>query len=210
MIILAKGDIDFLTANNNDCTIEDENGIQQRGILSLDPQITSTLADSKTALVSTSFADNEIVKGNAYQVHRRFIVPTGGLKLVLDLSNVSVDKALFTLPIRMATSEGQVFVNTYIIDNYTGGTLIQAINRNGESLNVAEGEFKTGVTSTDVAGDDLRQYIVGVLSTNQFSGGGSGGGNAPKIFGKKIIMIDVENQETTSVEFEINFNWYEV
>lgn len=167
------------------------------------------LSSSKNAILSTDYANDEIVKGNAFQVHRIFEIPSGGKKLVLDLTNIS-DDFTFTLPLRLATNEGQCWVNTYKIDSYTRGDIVPVINRNGTSAHTPNGVFKAGVTSTDVAGDDLRQYIVGTLSTNQNSGGGIGGSSNIKIFGKDIIMFDVENKENSTIYLELNFNWYEI
>ena len=167
------------------------------------------LSSSGQATISTTFQNNEIVKGNGFQIHRRFEIPAGGKKLVLDLSGID-DNFAFTLPVRMKTNEGQCFVDTYKINNYIGGTIIPPINRNGTSLHTPNGVFKDDVTSADVAGDDLREYIIGALTTRQNSGGGDGGGLYIKVFGKDIIMFDVDNQENDTIYLELNFNWYEV
>ncbi len=175
----------------------------------LDTNIPNAESNSGGGLVTTTFADDYINRGNAFQIHRRITVPTAGKKIVLDFSTVT-DKEIFTLPIRMKTNTGQVFVDTYIITAYIGGTVIPTINRNTTSINTAESIVKDGITSTDVAGDDVREYIVGELIARRNPGGGSGGGSSPKIFSPVKLVIDVDNQEEEEVIMELDFNWYEV
>jgi hypothetical protein len=169
----------------------------------------NVLSFSKNAVLSTTYADNEIVKGNGFQLHRIITVPTGGKKLVVDFSNLT-DGFVFTLPLIMKTNEGQCWVNTYVIQNYTGGTDITPTRRNSTVENYSEVTVKDGVTSSDVAGDTLRQYIVGALSTNQNAGGGISTTANIKIFGKNIIMFDIQNKESKTIYLELNFNWFEI
>lgn len=204
-----EGDINFINAANTDISFEDSNGIKQNGILVIDPQATRVLSDSRTAFVVTSFENNEIAKGNAFQVHRRFTIPTTGRKIAIDFTGIT-NKAIFTLPIRFNTDEGQVFVDTYKVTTKAGGTIIPSINRNSLSINTADAIFTDGITSSDVAGDDLREYIIGTQSAFFNPGGGGGGGVHPKIFDPEILLIDVENRETSEIILEVNFNWYEV
>lgn len=206
---MAKGDIEFLQPLRPQAIIELESGNNQKTIVSIDPQLTATLSDSKTGIVTTTFEGNEIVKGNGFQVHRIISIPAGGKKIVADFTNIDED-FVFTLPLKMGTNEGQVYVSTYKIIDYTGGIPIPPINRNSTSDHTANGLFLDGVTSSDVAGDDLREYIIGTLSTNQNSGGGSGGGVQPKIFAGDVIMFDIDNKENTPIDLEFNFNWYEI
>lgn len=171
--------------------------------------LNSQVSYSKDGLITTSYADDYISRGNAFQFHRIFTIPAAGTKIIVDFSTAT-GKQIFTLPIRMAVNESQVFVSTYIVDTYTGGTEIPAINRNRLVDNDSLTTVKSGVTSTDTAGDDLREYIIGALSTNQNPGGGTGGGASPKIFDNKKLIIDVVNQEADTIYLEINFNWYEL
>lgn len=171
--------------------------------------MTQALSSSGTANRIEDITEDEIDNGNVYQVHRRFTIPSAGKKLVLDLSAVT-DRSIFTMPILMGTNEGQCYVDTYKITSYTGGTAIPSINKNGTSSNTAQGIFYEDVTSSDVAGDDLRQYIVGQLSSNQNTGGGPGGETYKKVFNSDIIMLDVTNNEGTDIVLELNWSWGEV
>ena len=166
---------------------------------------------SRNGIIATSYAEDYISQGLAYQVHRKVLIPgSSTVKIVLDFTDIT-EGAIFTLPLKFQTSEGQCFIDTYKVLNYSGGVNIPGINRNDQSANIPSGELYSGVTSTDVAGDDLREYIIGTSSTNQNSGGGTSSGVAPKIFSPgEIIMIEIQNQETTSCYVEYNFNWYEV
>jgi len=167
------------------------------------------LSFSGDGWVVTPYADDYISRGCAFQVHRILEVPAGGLKIAIDFSSVT-DKVLFTMPLYFATNEGQVYVRTYKVVSYTGGTIIPVINRNGLSGNVAQGVFSSGITTADTPGDDLREYIVGALSTNKLPGGGTGGGSYPKVFSNGIIVFDIINKESSAVDLEIDLNWYEV
>ena len=173
--------------------------------------LSNILSYSKNGLIVTSYENDYISQGVAFQIHRR--IPIGAsatVKVVFDYSAL-VDKGIFTLPIMAKTNCCQCYLNTYKIETYTGGSELPSINRNGVSSNIAECVVKIGVTSADIAGDDLREYIVGALSTRQNSGGGSISGESPKIFESgDIIMFEIINQENDAVDFELNFNWYEV
>lgn len=165
---------------------------------------------SEDAILTGTYIEDGIERGVAFQIHRRFtIVASATVKFVLDLTGVDLSKTVRTLPLGMGTSEWQVYVDTYKIDSYTGGTEVPSINRNERIDNTAGAVFKSGITSSDIAGNDLRQYIIGALSTNQFSGGGTGSGSSPKTWNHSIICFEVENQETSSIDFELNLNWYE-
>jgi hypothetical protein len=177
------------------------------GRVSIHPEQTTF---SEDAILTGNYAEDGIERGVAFQIHRRFTIGASAtVKYVFDLTDVDILKTVRTLPLGMRTSEGQVYVDTYKIDSYTGGTVVPSTNRNERIDNTAGAVFKSGITSTDTAGDELRQYIVGALSTNQFSGGGSGGGGNPKTWNHSIICFEVANQENAAVDFELNINWYE-
>jgi len=164
-------------------------------------------AASKAGLVATTFADDAIERGYAFQVHRRVTVPTAGKKVVFDFS--AVTKQIRTLPLRMRTNEGQVFVDTYAISSYTGGAAIPAALRNTTIASVSETVIKDGITSSDVAGDDVREYIIGTRSAIFNPGGGGADDDNPKKLAPAIIVLDIDNQESSDVVLEINFNWFE-
>jgi hypothetical protein len=177
------------------------------GYISIHPAQTTSNGD---AILTGNYYDDGIERGAAFQIHRRFAI--GGsatVKFVLDLSSVDVLKTVRTLPIRMGTNEGQVYVDTYKIESYTGGSEVPAINRNETSSNTAGAVFKSGVASSDTAGDDVREYIVGSASGFLYPGGGPNSGGNPKTWNHSIICFEVANQETGAIDFELNLNWYE-
>jgi hypothetical protein len=170
----------------------------------------SQTTKSEDAILTGNYYDDGIERGTAFQIHRRFTVGASAtVKFVLDLTAVDSAKTVRTLPLRMNVNEGQVYVDTYKISSYTGGTEIPSINRNEQSGNTAGAVFKQGITSSGTAGDDLRQYIVGTASGFLYPGGGENTGDNPKTWNHSIICFEVDNQENSAVDFELNLNWYE-
>ena len=183
--------------------IDAESGILKAGLVN---QATT----SGNGVVTSSYAEDGIERGESFQVHRRFsITGNGTVKFALDFTSVDATKEMRTLPIKCRTSQGQVFIDTYAIDSYTGGTSIPIAKRNRTSIIESQAVFTTGITSFDVAGDELRQYIIGAPSGFLQPGGGSGGGENPKKWNHSIICFEVSNQESSTVILEMNLNWYE-
>jgi hypothetical protein len=142
---------------------------------------TGVFSYSKDAVKTTSYSDDYLVNGSAHEIHRRFNIDNTTVKFLLDTSSVTSD-SVFTLPIVGVCSADQVYIDTYKITSYTGGTEIPSINPNTIINTPAEAVFYEDITSTDVAGDDLRQYIFGTQAQGNVSGGGIGSGNHAKIF----------------------------
>ena len=126
---------------------------------------------SKDGLLTTTYADDYITRGKAFQVQRRIVaIPTTGTyKVVLDLSAVDSSKMVFILPLVMSATGGPVYMKTYKITTYTGGTIFPATRLNTLASNIitAQGVVKHGITSTDVSGDDLREYELGATGNPQ-------------------------------------------
>lgn len=173
-------------------------------------------SNTKDAVLTTTYQDNFINIGKAYQVQRRIasIPTTGTYKVVLDLSNLSSDKRCFILPLVMSATGGPVYIKTYKITTYTGGTTFPATKLNTlvSNTNTAQGIVKHGITTTDVAGDDLREYELGATgNTQQVNRSGSSTGAAPLIVpaGTKIC-VEIDNNYTDVISFTLGLVWYEI
>jgi hypothetical protein len=165
---------------------------------------------SKNGLVTTTYADDGMVKGQCFHIRKRLTLTSGQTYYVAFDLTANDDKILFSLPLEMSTAGGCVFVDTYGADSYTGGTSITPIKMNAMGTQNALAVVKEGVTPTG-GPYSLREYIVGTLSTNQSSGSGTGLIDTPKILNPaKPIIFKLVNQESSSVILNINFIWYEI
>ena len=178
------------------------------------PDLGQVLSNSKKGLISTTFADDYAAQGKAFQIQRRITLTNAQtLYLVLDTTAlVSSGKSLIILPLIMSTNAGSVFVDTYPITSYTGGSEIKFARLNATIENYAKSVFKTGITPSGTpAPDETRQYIVGALSTNQNAGGGAIQPDLPKRFSAgNIITAKLVNQETSTVYLDFGLVIYEV
>ena len=177
------------------------------------PDLGQILSNSRHGIRATTFADDYAAQGKAFQIQRRITLTTQQtLYLVLDTTAlVASGKCLIILPLIMSTNAGSVFVDTYPIESYTGGSEIKFARLNSTIENYAESVFKTGITPTGTPGDELRQYIVGALSTNQNAGGGAIQPDLPKRFpAGSIITAKLVNQETDTVYLDFGLVVYEV
>jgi len=163
---------------------------------------------TEDALKMTTYADDYITRGNAFQIKRRIkLTSEQTMYLEFDITK-AVGKVIYSMPLQMVTSGGLVYVDTYTADSSTGGTSLGIpINLNGLSSNTALTTVKSGVT---VSGDvtNLRQYVVG---THSSTGGGPGNVDVPKILNNaKPLYFKLVNAESDSTVLEINFVWFEI
>lgn len=177
------------------------------------PGLGNVLSTTKSGIVITEFKDDFAAQGKAFQIQRIFTLTNAQtLYLVLDTTAlVESGKRLIILPLTMQTSVGSVFVDTYPITSYTGGSEIKFARINSTIENYAESVFKSGITPTGTPGDELRQYIVGTESTNQSSGGGPSQADIPKRFpAGSIITTKLVNQESSTVTLSFGIVIYEI
>lgn len=160
------------------------------------------------AVLTTNYSDDYLVRGNAHEVHRRMPISIGTEYWVFDTTGVT-KAAVFSLPIVGNCSNDQVYLDTYAIESYAGGTVVPSTNPNGIDGEDAEAVLKTGVTPTGTPGDDLRQYIFGTQAQGANLGGGEHSGAHPKLFPPGAIIV-VKIVSTATLDFEFNFLWYEV
>lgn len=129
---------------------------------------------SKDALVTTSYRDDNIVRGNifSYGIIVSAVSETP-IYYTFDKGDLTEFNALFLLPIVINPTNGYVQLNIYEDTLYSGGTQIYATNRNRNSSITQKGIVRTAPTVTVTKGTLLSlSEISGVDSTNQNSGGG--------------------------------------
>jgi hypothetical protein len=175
------------------------------------PNIGQVLTNNKTGVVTASYSDDAVSKGQAFEVRKRITLTTKQVyDVVLDSTAlVAANKGLFIDPLSMSTGGGMVFVDTFAVDTYTGGDAIVPLKLNTTKTQVAECVFKKGVTIGNIISDP-REYIVGTLSTNQSSGGGSMPIEVSKQFTPGVkIVARFSNQEDATVYFDFGIVFYE-
>ena len=118
---------------------------------------------------------------------------------------------LYSLPIGILPNQGNIFVDTYTADSYSGGVSLGApINLNERSSITSLSTIYKGATVSGTI-SNLREYSIGSPSTNQSSGGGGNIIGVPKLLNNaKPIVMKVMNQETTTVILDFNFVWFEI
>lgn len=172
--------------------------------------LSSQRSFSGDAVLTTTYQDDYITRGNGFQVKKR-IALTSGQTLYLEFDISKHAGVVYSLPIEFSTGGGLVFVDTYNADSSTGGTVLAVpINVNGLSTKTSDTTIKTGVTVTGTP-TNVREYIVGTLSTNQSSGGGPAQEGIPKILNNaKPLYFKIVNQESAAVTLNIGFTFYEL
>lgn len=175
------------------------------------PGISHILSNNKSGIIATSYKDDAVSRGQAFEIKKRITLTTGQIYyLVIDSSAlVSANKGFFIDPLVMSTGGGMVFVDTFAIDGYTGGEIVTPLKLNTTKAQTAECVFKKGVTIGNIISDP-REYIVGTKSTNQSSGGGGLTIDVSKQFtsGAKIAA-KLHNQETETVYLNFGIVFYE-
>lgn len=171
------------------------------------------LSFTKKAFVTTTFADDYVAQGKAFQIQRRITLTSQQtLYLVLDTTAlIASNKKLVIPPLTMQTAGGSVFVDTYPITSYTGGNEIKFARVNSTIENYAESIFKTGITPSGTPKpDETREYIVGVDRTNQSAGGGAVQPDLPKRFPSgSLITAKLVNQEEAVTVLDFGLVIYE-
>lgn len=173
--------------------------------------LSSQKSFSGDAVLTTTYSDDYITRGMAFEVQRRITLTTGQT-LYLELNApLAVGKLIYSLPLRMSSNSGNVFLDTFSADASTGGTLWTPNNLNENSSNTALATFKSAVSAPSGTAVLLREYSVGVVKTNQSGGGGSAPSSAPKLLDKtRPRYFKFVNQETSTVVVDFGFTWYEI
>lgn len=167
---------------------------------------------SKDGIVTTSYADDYILRGQGFQIARRFTLGTGITKFILDTTGLAdAEKIMFLLPVTHKVTDGPVYVTTYKVNAYTGGTEVPSIDLNENVDETAVVVFKNGVSSDGTPGDDKRDYIVGTESGFLQSGGGDERGDISLINkSDRPYIIEVDNQSGGSLQYRIGIVWFEL
>ena len=108
------------------------------------------LSFSKNGIVNTTYADDEIVRGNGHTIVKsQTLAGETTINFLIDMSNVSVNKGVFILPCVISSSDQQVEFRFYEDTDYAGGTPVDTFNPNRNFSDSKETILKTGSTGSD-------------------------------------------------------------
>jgi len=171
---------------------------------------------NERSFVTSSFLDDFLLQGRMFQVQRRIasIAVTTPYKCCLDLSAVPLDYCVLIPPLTFSATGGPVVIKTYRISSYSDGTSFPSNRLNALSTNniYAKGIVKYNITSSDTAGDDLREYELGATGNpQQVNRSGQGSGSSVFIVPPKIIIaLEIVNNYSEAVNFTLSLLWAEV
>jgi len=171
-------------------------------------------AYSGNGLVTTSYADDAVVRGSAYSIRQTFTIPVDGLKgIVFDPSLLEHDA--FLEPFRVSVTIGPLRLKLYTDISITEGlTELPAVNRSGL---IDEPHHKMKVydtfTGLDLGTNQPLEYVIGSKSTNQTSGGAVAAGERifPFLRDKKYYLEFDNNEGSGEINTaSLQFDWVEV
>lgn len=168
------------------------------------------LSYSKDGLVTTSYADDYIVRGYGFSLQRVISIGNGSTKyLLVDPSNYTGD-SVFGSALDFSTTAGAVYVYISTNHDYSGGDELTTFNRNLTSNNTAATIITENPTGTNDGGEPI-QYIVGTASTNQNSGGATRVNRSIFILSPAYTyLVKIVNSAGEDINFEIDFTWFEI
>lgn len=171
------------------------------------PALGQILSYSKDAILSTNYLDDYIVRGDVFGLSQILTIGAGvTLKLIVDFTAIEATRFPFVVPLTFVSSGPYFKIHTYNITNYTGGDILPLINSNELSAKTAQTVVKSGITSTDVAGNDKRSYIVGAGGNPASSrGGGGGAANILVINRTDKKCIEITNTGNASADIQVAF-----
>jgi hypothetical protein len=163
-----------------------------------------------TEVLMESPEDNLCCRGYLFDVTRVISVAASTtVKVVLDLSALSSRSARI-LPLVLNATGGPVKISTYAVSAYTGGSAIAVNSLNPGKAISAQAVFKTGVTSAGVAGNDLREYILGTSGNPVTRAGGQGPNTRAYYPSADIILAEITNQDAVNtVQIGFSVCWAE-
>jgi hypothetical protein len=139
------------------------------------------------------------------------ITNSGTYKLVFDTTGVANNKIIAIAPLGMSATGGPVIISTYRISSYSNGTIYPTGYLNTTKIIPAGTVVKRGITSSDSAGNDLREYLLGATGNpQQVSRAGSAGGSVPLVLSPGIVIcLEIDNNYSGDVQLGLDLVWYE-
>ena len=173
--------------------------------------IWNTLSSSRDGLLTTSYADDYIVRGNAFKVNDFFDVAGGAsISFTLDPTALTSDQFVFILPITIQSSEERVEFRIYENTDYTGGAVKQYYNANRNFPDSYDFVVHQGTSGT-TEGTELQKHVVFASSQgiNESSGQG-GSSNALMLNTDYVYLFEITNLGSGSTTVEYDTTIYQI
>ena len=176
---------------------------------------------SKDAWLSTTYADDFIVRGKAFTISKNFTIAVSGvLRILVDYTTFipAADELgqIFVFPPVFSTTAGPVTVDVYRDTDYTGGTEAVVFNPNTTVQKTLAGlTLTTGNTTQitgSVKGDIVLQYLVG-LATPGVSGASGGAATGLSFLISRNTdktLLEVTNASGAEITFHYGQVFYEI
>ena len=155
--------------------------------------------------ISTELIEFWTQKGFCFQYDQVRTLPSAtNLYFLFDPSGIDDDILLHVYPLTFINVEdGPAYVNYYVGHDYTGGTPVTLLNRNGNSTNTAKTVIYEGPTGTSLGLKTSSNKIAIGGAIPAESGGGSTGPVAPFIASKNItFLIEIVNDSGDDIDAE--------
>ncbi len=174
----------------------------------LEKCFTNTRVDSFNV---NSMAEKSIYLQKAFTINKIFTINTGITKYFLyNPTAIGPGACARSLPLAFKTTDGPVIVKLRVGHDYTSGTVINASNRDHNSLITAQAVTTQDPTGSDT-GTSTFEYLVGSTTTPQASGGGAAQGNLPFLINTNITyLLEVINGSGENITFELRHTWCEI
>lgn len=173
-------------------------------------KILMTTASNECCQLSKDVLEDYVELGYGFQSNLVQTLGTGNSYYLFDITGVASSTKIIILPVILVADDGPVVINFRVGHDYTGGTALRLINRNGNSSNTPDIVVTSGPTGTST-GIVNTANLIGQAGNPTFSGGGAGGGVDAFVAPAGItFLIEVNNQAAGSIQLEYNLRWFEI
>jgi len=167
--------------------------------------IANAFSSSADGLVTTSYSDDNTVRGNSYIFNAiETFAGAGSVNFLVDNSNVPEANAMFILPFVLKSSEETAIIRVYEDTDYTGGTSVTPRNANRNFTDTPNFVVTTGATGSD-KGTLIREHAAFATSQGNVIVSGIGGAIGNTVLNNsKNYLVEIEAEGATRIEYDAN------
>jgi len=162
------------------------------------------LSYSGDGIISTSYADDYIVRGNAWSISMVTTLSASGS--VSFLLTPSTAHSYFIPPIGLQAEDEKVLLKIYEDGNYSGGTPVTLINRNRNSTATFSGTLTTSSSGASKGTKIIEHAAFASSEKHSTSVNAQAGGSGALILNSnKKYYVEIENSSTsdqTDIEYD--------
>jgi len=171
----------------------------------------NSLTGSKDGLKMAGYAQDFVFTGNCFSVTDVLtIAGSTTVSFIFDCSLANeAGKLVVNLPAQFTSTGGPVLVTIYGGTDYTGVNNLNILNRNANSNINPLCTLKDTATGS-LKGVKTSCVIVPGSTTGAFSSSGSEKGELEFVVDSVNYLIEIENQDTNSIQLGYKFIFFEV